>query len=138
MKLRVHPVIVTSRRIASDTIHQLLFRTNSSVSSLVVLYRTSVASGGRLHGRHFLSGFHLIHIGLGSLRRHSHVHGFRPPISNSRVVHAFNLAPYTRINTLGDDVGSTVLSNVVPGRRSTTCRCVVGGTGRVKLDGISD
>lgn len=131
--LRVHPVIVTSSMIASSTIHHLLFRTNSSVSSLVALYRTSVASGGVRHGGHFLGGFRLMHRGLGSLRRHSHVHGFRPPIDNRRVVGAFNLSPYRRMNTLGDTVGSTVLSNVVPGRCRTTHTFVLRQTRGVKL-----
>lgn len=118
---------------ASSTIQHLLFRTKSSVSSLVVLYRTSVASGGRTQGRGFLSGFGLMHRGLGSLRRGSQVHGFRPPMSKRRVVQVFSLRPYHRVNDLGDSVGSTVLSKVVPGRRSTTLRRVLGGTGDVKL-----
>lgn len=133
MDLRVHPVIVTSSIIASSTIHHLLFRTKSSVSSLVALYRTSVASGGVRHGRHFLGGFDLMHRGLGSLRRGSHVHGFRPPMDNRRVVRVFKLSPYGRVNSLGDTVGSTVLSNVVPGRCRTTHRLVLGGTREVKL-----
>lgn len=124
---------MTSRRIASDTIHQLLGSTNSSVGSLVALYRTSVADGGRIHGRQFLSGFGVIHRGLMSLRSHSCGQLLRPYVSNGRVVRVFRLGPYHRMNMLGRCLGSTILSGGITGRHRPLVRLLVGGTRSVKL-----